>query len=183
MNWTEQTPGWILLYEESFLQSLCATLPANAQCINIGAGAGTSTCAMLRAGAYVASIDIDLEMLKLEAESIINQKLNKELVSQLPKSSTDAAILFPKESADLVFIDGVHSYDGVKSDLQLYTPILKSGGIVVCHDYTDPRQKKVTKAIREWKKENKDWLLIGQVLYMIAFRKPGGDEGWRNGRI
>ncbi len=36
---------------------------------------------------------------------------------------------------DLLFIDGDHSYDGVKSDWDAYKSFLKSGSIVVFHDY------------------------------------------------
>jgi predicted O-methyltransferase YrrM len=183
MNWKENTPGWILLYEEAFLNSLCMSLPPNPKCINIGSGAGTSTCAMLRAGAYVISIDIDIEMHSLEREAVVKQTLPESNLYQELKSSAEAAKGFVKESADLIFVDGVHSFEGVKSDLGLYTPKLKPGGILVCHDYTDPRQKEVTRAIRQWHKANPDWLQIGQVLYMVAFKKPGGDEAWKNGRI
>ncbi len=38
-------------------------------------------------------------------------------------------------SIDLLFIDGDHSYDSVRSDWQIYKTFLKSGSIVVFHDY------------------------------------------------
>ncbi len=40
---------------------------------------------------------------------------------------------------DCVFIDGDHSYEGVKRDIIAYTPLVKSDGGVLCgHDYCDP---------------------------------------------
>lgn len=36
---------------------------------------------------------------------------------------------------DLLFIDGDHSYDGVKADWEAYKDFLKPGSIVVFHDY------------------------------------------------
>jgi predicted O-methyltransferase YrrM len=39
------------------------------------------------------------------------------------------------QSIDLLFIDGDHSYNGVKKDWDLYSPLLKNGSIVVFHDY------------------------------------------------
>jgi len=42
---------------------------------------------------------------------------------------------------DFLFIDGDHSYDGVKKDFELYTQILNDDGIVVIHD-TDPDYEK-----------------------------------------
>ncbi len=35
---------------------------------------------------------------------------------------------------DFLFIDGDHSYDGVKSDFQMYSPLVRKGGIIVFHD-------------------------------------------------
>ncbi len=36
---------------------------------------------------------------------------------------------------DLLFIDGDHSYDGVKSDWETYKYFLKPGSIIIFHDY------------------------------------------------
>jgi predicted O-methyltransferase YrrM len=35
---------------------------------------------------------------------------------------------------DLAFIDGDHSYAGVKADFEAYAPLVRSGGLVVFHD-------------------------------------------------
>ena len=40
-------------------------------------------------------------------------------------------------SVDLLFIDGDHSYAGVKQDFEAYFPLLKHGGHVVFHDILD----------------------------------------------
>jgi hypothetical protein len=42
---------------------------------------------------------------------------------------------FAKNSLDFIYIDGNHSYEGVKSDLELYYPKLKYGGIMMGDDY------------------------------------------------
>lgn len=41
---------------------------------------------------------------------------------------------------DFVFIDGDHSYEGVKIDLEKYVPKIKSGGILAGHDWTCIRE-------------------------------------------
>jgi len=37
--------------------------------------------------------------------------------------------------ADLIFVDGDHSYEGCRSDISLYTPKLKKDGWMLVHDY------------------------------------------------
>jgi len=41
-------------------------------------------------------------------------------------------------SVDLVYIDGLHTYDQVKRDIENYLPLIKSGGILAGHDYHIP---------------------------------------------
>ena len=36
---------------------------------------------------------------------------------------------------DFVYIDGLHTYDGVKSDITNYLPLIKKGGVIGGHDY------------------------------------------------
>jgi len=36
--------------------------------------------------------------------------------------------------ADFVFIDGDHTYEGVKRDFEMYSPLLRSGGLLAFHD-------------------------------------------------
>jgi cephalosporin hydroxylase len=35
---------------------------------------------------------------------------------------------------DFMFIDGDHSYDGVKRDFEMYSPLVRPGGLVAFHD-------------------------------------------------
>jgi len=37
---------------------------------------------------------------------------------------------------DILFIDGDHSYNGVKADYQRYEPFVKDGGLILMHDIT-----------------------------------------------
>jgi hypothetical protein len=51
--------------------------------------------------------------------------------------SQDAAAEFSDGQFDWIYIDGLHSYDGVRSDLELYKAKLKPNGILMGHDYTN----------------------------------------------
>ncbi len=43
---------------------------------------------------------------------------------------------------DLLFIDGDHSYDGVKADFQNYRDLVRDGGLIVFHDICEDFQTK-----------------------------------------
>lgn len=53
---------------------------------------------------------------------------------------------FPQ--VDIVFIDGDHSYRMVKGDSLLARSVVKKGGMIIWHDYGNPRAQ-VTKALDE----------------------------------
>lgn len=55
------------------------------------------------------------------------------LVRIVPKASQDAATEVPAECG-LLFVDGAHDYKSVKRDIELYSPKVKTGGLVVLHD-------------------------------------------------
>lgn len=42
--------------------------------------------------------------------------------------------LNPEGSVDMLFIDGDHTYEGVKADYENYSPLVRSGGMIVFHD-------------------------------------------------
>ena len=44
------------------------------------------------------------------------------------------ADLLHYQPLDFLFIDGDHSYEGVKQDWEMYSPMVRSGGVVAFHD-------------------------------------------------
>jgi predicted O-methyltransferase YrrM len=50
------------------------------------------------------------------------------------RSTSEEAARNWKDPIDLLFIDGDHSYEGVKRDWDLFAPYVKPFGIVVFHD-------------------------------------------------
>jgi hypothetical protein len=88
---------------------------------------------------------------------------------------------------DLLFIDGDHTYEGVKTDFQLYSQILSENGIIIIHD-TDPSYEETlivsedakkdhyrfdgpSKLVQELQK-NQDWNLINLHNFRILVDKP-----------
>ncbi len=56
--------------------------------------------------------------------------------SHLKMASAEAVQYIPPP-VDFVWVDGNHRYEWVKSDLELYWPLIKKGGTLCGHDYTD----------------------------------------------
>jgi hypothetical protein len=54
---------------------------------------------------------------------------------------------------DLLWIDGDHSYEGVKSDFELYSKILSDNGVIIIHD-TDPNYEETLIVSEDAKKDH-----------------------------
>jgi cephalosporin hydroxylase len=58
----------------------------------------------------------------------------------LPRDSHDTRTVDELRSAlggrpiDFLFIDGDHTYEGVRQDFELYAPLVRAGGMVALHD-------------------------------------------------
>jgi len=62
----------------------------------------------------------------------------KSYIKTIRGSSLDVHSQFGDNSIDFLFIDGDHTYKGVRNDLRNWFPKVKSGGIIAGHDYTEP---------------------------------------------
>jgi glycosyltransferase involved in cell wall biosynthesis len=67
------------------------------------------------------------------------------------KMKSDEAINLIEKKYDFIYIDGLHTYDGVISDIINYLPFVKPGGFIGGHDYTEnvPRLVGVYDAVNE----------------------------------
>jgi len=111
-------------------------------------------------------------------------------------TSHDAKNIFPSYFADFLFIDGDHSGDAVLRDLKEYTPKVRKGGLVICHDIKQPQVFDAVKAFCEphgirfaynrarsgfftmphGKHVAKEWHLFDKNLYKYWPRKHGGNK-------
>jgi hypothetical protein len=64
---------------------------------------------------------------------------------------------------DVAFLGGLHTYEGIKDDIQLYAQIVKPGGILIFNDYGSGMFPGVTRAVDEFVSSlgGKDELLVG----------------------
>jgi cephalosporin hydroxylase len=51
-----------------------------------------------------------------------------------PVTLTNVKRLLDEDPIDFLMIDGDHSYEGVRSDFELYSPMVRRGGIIAFHD-------------------------------------------------
>lgn len=63
-------------------------------------------------------------------------------------------------SYELVIIDGDHSYDGVRRDIELYGPMLAPDGLMIVDDYGNDDWPGVTRHVDELLESGK-WTLVG----------------------
>ena len=93
-------------------------------------------------------------------------------VEILRQRSTDAAAALPDESLDWVYIDGDHSYEGVKADLEAYFRTVKPGGLMAGDDYGHVGswfEDGVTRAVDEFAARCANLEIIGT---QFVLRKP-----------
>ena len=91
------------------------------------------------------------------------------------------------QSLDLLFIDGDHTYEGVKRDFFAYSPLVRAGGVVAFHDMVEHPKDSGCEVARFWNEikqqfrheeiiENPQqaWAGIG-ILYMGLRPESGND--------
>jgi predicted O-methyltransferase YrrM len=72
--------------------------------------------------------------------------------SHEPRTFNKTRELFRGRQIDLLFIDGDHTYEGVKKDWEMYSGLVRPGGLIVFHDiagnYDDTQVKTLWDSIR-----------------------------------
>lgn len=79
-------------------------------------------------------------------------------------SHSDIAITYAasKGSYDFIFIDGDHSYEGVKLDYENYKPLLREGGIIAFHDIVEHPPELKCDVHRFWQERKAECVVSGK---------------------
>jgi len=88
----------------------------------------------------------------LRNKKIATKKLSRFNVELIEKFSFDSVDIIPNE-LDFVYIDGCHTYEGVKRDIDLFYPKVKVGGFIGGHDF-NKLHFNINKAVVEFAKKN-----------------------------
>lgn len=71
-------------------------------------------------------------------------QINAGQVDVLREFSKNATATFSPRYFDWIYIDSIHTYDGVRDDLENYYPLVRDGGFILGHDFTN------RSGAREW---------------------------------
>jgi predicted O-methyltransferase YrrM len=167
--------------EAAYLFKLLNTLK-DPLCVEIGRykGGATFLIASGLKGGKVISIDLHTKMRLKEMGKIYDAELCKVLSKFGLKEKVELVIADSKEfdnrglAVDLLFIDGDHSYEGVKADFTHWIDVVKKGGHILFHDgSTARRYTTVHPGIKKFIKEIEhiDWLEkvkeVGSLVHVI----------------
>jgi predicted O-methyltransferase YrrM len=71
---------------------------------------------------------------------------------------------------DLLFIDGDHSYGGVRKDFEMYSPLVAKGGTIAFHDIVEGAEASVGGVPKLWRELKQ----AGRHLEFVKSRQQGG---------
>lgn len=150
---------------------MLAHLPKGAVCAEVGTDRGDFAARILEtcqpAHLHVLELDVSrIDPANLEAP------IRDGRVTVHEGDSAAGLNAFPDASFDWIYIDGDHSYEGVKRDIAAAVPKVKPGGLLVFNDYcvwsvSSMRQCGVAQAVNELMIE-KGWPFV-----YFAFQTTG----------
>lgn len=122
----------------------------NITVVEIGAYIGNSTTMFAEKVKHVITIDPfvnnydpnDDTCYRADIPTIVYDEFKKNIlpfnnITHIRKTSDEAINDLLNDKFDLIYIDGVHTYEQVKKDIENYSKILKPGGLLCGHDYAD----------------------------------------------
>jgi predicted O-methyltransferase YrrM len=151
-------PTYTLSKELIMLYKLSNSLNSSAILVEIGSYIGASSLLIAKAidkSSKLYCVDTWMNDAMTEGNwdsfLIFDRNINsvKDRIIPIRSKSVDAADNF-NYLIDFIFIDGDHSYSGVKADVEAWFPKLKPGGIIVMHDvgWAEGVQKVISEDIK-----------------------------------
>jgi len=138
--------GWLSTRDAQLLYELARSGPRRGSIVEIGSAFGLSTIVLARGlrdgkrDGVVWTMDTHT-FYESEAQlrsNIKNSGLGERIRAQTV-SSVDAATVDAGLEIRMLYIDGLHTYEGVKADIENWLPRVVPGGVVVFDDYYDER--------------------------------------------
>ena len=124
------------------LDKILVLLPKNAKALEIGTFKGWTSIVMCRIkkDLTVVTIDPHYGIPKYPELSSSEEEVNKNIASwkfqdRIKHIKISSQEFTTSEKFDFIFIDGDHTFEGVKLDFNKFFPNLKEDGIIAFHDY------------------------------------------------
>lgn len=168
------------------IADFCNSFPWPQTVIEIGAHRGGTAVLFLELGAHVVSVDLPEGpwggLSHQETEERIRD-LSARYGDRFRSVLGDSRKLETKGNipirgqVDLLFIDGDHSYEGVRSDYEMYRSFVKPGGLIAFHDIKDSpfHREKGVEVARFWRELRESGQY--QSIYEFANDQPWGGIG------
>lgn len=156
----EKIDGWLSDNEAIGLYRIAHKLPYNAVVVEIGTWKGKSTFCIskgLRSGKiyaidpFNADAGLDFWSQKEYADKKGEEDLLVNFKDTMKRFGVDKKIVAKRgystefhedfDKIDFLFIDGDHSVEGCKTDFDLYSPKIVSGGFIAFHDFYEKRDE------------------------------------------
>lgn len=165
---------YLFVAELEELKKLARELPPNPVIVNIGAGGGTSGLAFMEARDDVRLHTIDIQKesspfgcLDAERTVFVQAGFPREGQEHWQIHGDSKKVDFGTP-VDMVFIDGDHSYEGCRGDIEAWFPRLKWGGVMAIHDYE--KQKRFNDQFIEGAPHWKSWPGVDAAVNEFAVR-------------
>jgi predicted O-methyltransferase YrrM len=115
-----------------------------ASILEIGAAGGGTTFLLAgaaRPDAIIITLDLSFDKSRRAAVNCFALAGQRVLCLENDSHLTDARhaveAALAGRALDLLYLDGDHSYEGVKADFNLYSPLVRPGGLIVFHDIVE----------------------------------------------
>jgi predicted O-methyltransferase YrrM len=143
MRTTEQREGLIDMI--NWINTI--RLTSEMRIIEIGSYVGESTMIFADRFKEVVSVDPYINDYDLDDaachhapfdkvyEQFIRNTLSIPNIKSIKETSENAFSILKDQQWDMVYIDGLHTFEGVSYDIEHYKSIIKSGGFICGHDY------------------------------------------------
>jgi predicted O-methyltransferase YrrM len=160
---TEPTEWWRLFDEFSefrpiqqpaeFVRLLTLVRSCDAvRLCEIGTASGGMLCSLARAARRDATlVAVDCEYSPERKAAFPRFRRDRQRIvciegsSQSPATHTQVRQTIGGD-LDVLLIDGDHSYEGVRRDFDLYTPLVRPGGLIILHDIVQDRGQRFGEA-------------------------------------
>jgi cephalosporin hydroxylase len=96
------------------------------------------------------AIEYIARMAPIKLDFLAGNSANSECLSTVKKRLDGAEI-------DFLFIDGDHSYEGVKTDFITYSPLVKKGGLIALHDICEHEAATKCEVKKFWDELKETW--------------------------